>query len=146
MAERQVSIESLRVSAVVLTNPTLNRRMFLSNLDLIWIPINKVHRLLFYKTSFKENEFSVLVEMFKMSMSLLLLDFYPLGAQLDIKGEEQSGQPKVDCNDVGVEFIEASIDMDFQDMENNQHDMETMVTEYCISLLLHGAVNLFPLV
>ena len=46
------------------------------------------------------------------------MDFYPLGGQLDIKGEEQSGRSKVDCNDPRVEFIEALIDMDFQDMEN----------------------------
>ena len=41
------------------------------------------------------------------------MDFYPLGGRLDIKGEEQSGWPEVDCNDARVEFIEASIDMAF---------------------------------
>ena len=92
MEKRQVSIELLRFSAVVPAIPTLNHRMFLSNLDLIWIPINKVQRLLFYKTNCHENEFSALVEMLKMSLSLVLVDFYPLGGRLDIKGEEKSGR------------------------------------------------------
>ena len=118
MAERQVSIELLRVSVVVPAILNLNHRIFLSNLDLILIPINKVPRLLFYKTSYHENEFSALVEMLKTSLSLALVDFYPLGGRLDIKGEEQSGLPKVDCNDARVEFIEASIDMAFQDTKN----------------------------
>ena len=92
MAERTVSIELLRFSVVVPTIPTLNRRMFLSNLNFVWIPINKVQRLLFYKTSCQENEFFALVEILKMSLSLVLMDFYPLGGRLDIKGEEKSGR------------------------------------------------------
>ena len=103
---------------MVPTIPTLNRRMFLSDLDLIWIPINKVQMLLFYKTRCHENEFFALVEMLKTSLSLVLMDFYPLGTRLDIKGEEQYRQLEVDCNDATVKFIEASIDMAFQDMEN----------------------------
>ena len=118
MAEKQVSIELLRVSTVVPAIPTVKRRMFLSNLDLMWIPINKVQRLLFYKTSCPDNVFSALVDMLKRSLSLVLVDFYPLAGRLNIKGEEQSGRPEVECNDAGVEFIEASIDMAFQDMEN----------------------------
>lgn len=117
MAERQVSIKLLRVSAMVPAIPTVKHRMFLSNLDLLWIPCSQVHRLLFYKTS-SENEFSALVDMLKRSLSLVLVDFYPLAGRLDIKGKAQSVRPEVDYNDAGVEFIEASTDMAFQDMEN----------------------------
>jgi hypothetical protein len=117
MAAEQVSILLLRVSAVVPAIPTVKQRMFLSNLDLFWIPINPVQRILFYKTS-PENEFSTLVEMLKRSLSLVLVDFYPLAGRLDIKGGDQSDRPEVDCKDGGVEFIEASIDMAFQDMED----------------------------
>ena len=56
--------------------------------------------------------------MLKTSLSLVLVDFYPLEGRLDIKGEEQSSRSEFDCNDVGFELIEASIDMAFQDMEN----------------------------
>ena len=53
-----------------------------------------------------------------MNPSLVPVDFYPMWVRLDIKGEEKSSRPKVNYNDARVKFIEASIDMAFQDMEN----------------------------
>lgn len=141
MAERQVSIELLRVSAVVPASPSVKRRMFLSNLDLFWIPTNNVQRLLFYKTSFPENEFAKLVETLKRSLSLVLVDFYPLAGRLDIKEKEQSGRPEVECNDAGVEFIEASIDMAFQDMENEDFRYKSFFKKLTPTLDAHHSFN-----
>lgn len=114
MAEERVSVKLLRVSSVVPAIPTLKHRMFLSNLDLFFISF-KNQRVMFYKID-EEMEFSTIAEKLKRSLSLVLVDFYPFAGRLDIEGEE-SGRPEIECNDGGVEFVEASIAMAFGDLE-----------------------------
>ncbi|GLJ34164.1 hypothetical protein SUGI_0686820 [Cryptomeria japonica] len=89
--------------------------MFLSNLDLCWLPINNVQRLFFY-THPPLNEYSSLIQGMKKSLSSVLVHFYPLAGRLK-KGE--SGRTEIDCNDEGVEFREASINIPFKDLEKD---------------------------
>ena len=49
MAEEQVTTKMLTIFTVAPTIPTVKHSMFLSNLDLFWIPIINTHSLLFYK-------------------------------------------------------------------------------------------------
>ncbi|GLJ34176.1 hypothetical protein SUGI_0686980 [Cryptomeria japonica] len=89
--------------------------MFLSNLDLFWLPINNVQRLFFYTQS-PLNDYSSLIQGMKRSLSSVLVYFYPLAGRLK-KGE--SGRMEVDCNDEGAEFREASINIPFKDIEKD---------------------------
>uniref|UniRef100_A0A0C9RJ01 TSA: Wollemia nobilis Ref_Wollemi_Transcript_15217_1661 transcribed RNA sequence n=1 Tax=Wollemia nobilis TaxID=56998 RepID=A0A0C9RJ01_9CONI len=114
LPEARVSVS--KISTVVPAEPTATHRMFLSNLDLLWLPVNNVQRLRFYKISW-ENEFSSVVERLKESLSLVLVYFYPLAGRLD-KGE--SGREEINCNDGGVEFIEASINIPFDEVEKDK--------------------------
>lgn len=119
MAEEQVKIKMLTVSTVAPAIPTVKHNMFLSNLDLIWIPLINFHSLLFYKLN-PELEFSTVKEMLKRSLSLVLVDFYPIAGRLSTKGPGETGRPEIDCNDGGVEFVEASIDVAFEELQKDE--------------------------
>ncbi|GLJ43004.1 hypothetical protein SUGI_0892530 [Cryptomeria japonica] len=114
-AQAQVKVQLHRISYVAPAIPTERHPMFLPNIDLLWLPINNVQRILFYKIS-PENQYSSIVEGLKKSLSSVLVYFYPLAGRLD-KGE--SDRLEVDCNDAGVEFVEASIDMPFSFLERD---------------------------
>lgn len=118
MAEEQVKVKMLSVSSVAPAIPTAQHSMFLSNVDLIWIPVANVQTLLFYKLS-PDMEFTAVTDMLKRSLSLVLVDFYPVAGRLSTKGSPETGRPEIDCNDGGVEFVEASIDVDFADLEKD---------------------------
>lgn len=119
MEEEQIKIKVWRISAVAPAIPTVKHRIFLSNLDLFMLPINNVPRLLFYKSD-PQKEFSAIVELLKSSLSLVLVDFYPLAGRLiHMEGGEEPGRPEVDFDDWGVEFVEASIGIALQDLEND---------------------------
>nr|ABR17740.1 unknown [Picea sitchensis] len=119
MAEEHVKVKMLCTSTVVPAVPTVKRSMFLSNLDLIWIPIANSHSVLFYKTN-PEMEFTTVTDMLKRSLSSVLVDFYPVAGRLSTKASGETGRPEIDCNDGGVEFVEASIDMDIEDLEEDE--------------------------
>eukprot|EP00253_Pinus_taeda_P030859 PITA_30859 len=120
MAAEEAQLKVCRVSTVVPAIPTVRHRMFLSIFDLYSVASNNMRFLLFYKptASTTEKEFCVIVENLKRSLSLVLVDFYPFAGRLQLKGRE-SGRPEIDCNDGGVDFVEASTDMTFQDVETN---------------------------
>jgi hypothetical protein len=101
--------------------------MFLSNLDVRWITFNNMKLLLFYKTESRE-EFCKIVETLKRSLSSVLVDFYPFAGRLDIQRGE-SGRPEVDCNDEGVEFVEASTDISFEDVEKDEFQHKSFFKE-----------------
>lgn len=119
MAEKEIEIKISRVSTVAPAIPTARHRMFLSNLDLCFVPYNNTHKLLFYKISTPDAEISMIVELLKRSLSLVLVDFYPFAGRLEIE-EGESGRPEIECNDAGVRFIEASIDITFHDLERDE--------------------------
>lgn len=127
MAEVQENVRLLRVSSVVPAIPTLKHRMFLSSLDLFFIS-QKNQRVMFYKIDEQEMDFCTIAENLKRSLSLVLVDFYPFAGRLDIKAEE-SGRPEIDCNDGGVEFVEASIDMAFAELEKEEFRHKSLFKE-----------------
>jgi shikimate O-hydroxycinnamoyltransferase len=105
--------------------------MFLSNLDVRWITFNNMKLLLFYKTESRE-EFCKIVETLKRSLSSVLVDFYPFAGRLDIQRGE-SGRPEVDCNDEGVEFVEASTDISFEDVEKDEFQHKSFFRELALT-------------
>ncbi|GLJ33977.1 hypothetical protein SUGI_0683370 [Cryptomeria japonica] len=115
-AKEAEAVVNVKTSSMVKPAIMAHRQtMFLSNLDLGWLPINNVQRLFFYPQS-PFNEYSSLIEGLKKSLSSVLVYFYPLAGRLKM-GE--SGRLEVDCNDEGVEFREASINILFQDLEKD---------------------------
>lgn len=116
MAEDQKKVKLSGIWMVAPAIPTVKHHMFLSGFDIAALPTNNVRILLFYRT--REKEFAKIVEKLKRSLSLALVDFYPFAGRLNTNGGE-SGRPEIDCNDGGVELVEASIDMDFEDVETD---------------------------
>ncbi|XP_057816502.1 tabersonine-19-hydroxy-O-acetyltransferase-like [Cryptomeria japonica] len=113
----QITVKLLRVSTVAPAVQSCRQRMFLSNLDLFWLQTSKPQRLLFYRV-LPANEYSSIVDSLKKSLSSVLVHFYPFAGQLVIG--EISGRPEIDCNDGGVEFVEASMDIPFNDLEKEE--------------------------
>ncbi|GLJ34165.1 hypothetical protein SUGI_0686830 [Cryptomeria japonica] len=111
--EEEAVLKVRRTSVVRPAVQTAVQTMFLSNLDLFVLPINNVQRLFFYTQS-PLNDYSSLIQGMKKSLATVLVYFYPLAGRLK-KGE--SGRTEVDCNDEGVEFREASINIPFKDLE-----------------------------
>lgn len=121
MAEEElIKVKVATVSTVAPAIPTVKHRMFLSNIDLALRSVKNMEMILFYETPALTTvtEFSGIVEKLKRSLSLVLVDFYPLAGRFDMR-EGESGRPELDCNDAGVEFVEASTDMAFQDAEKD---------------------------
>eukprot|EP01018_Ginkgo_biloba_P014985 Gb_01766 [translate_table: standard] len=112
MGEAQVKL--WRVSTVAPAIPTAKHRMYLSNLDLFWLHVDNVQTLLFYTTP--TDVLPTVVERLKSSLSSALVHFYPLAGRL-ATGSDEHNRSEIDCNDAGVHFIEASIDIPFQDLE-----------------------------
>uniref|UniRef100_A0A0D6QVS0 Uncharacterized protein n=2 Tax=Araucaria cunninghamii TaxID=56994 RepID=A0A0D6QVS0_ARACU len=113
--EAQPQLKVSKISAVAPAIPTSRQRIFLSILDFWFLPFRNVQRLFFYRIS-AEDEYSLVVDRLRESLSSVLVYFYPLAGRID-NGE--SGRPAIDCNDDGVEFVEASIDMPFQLLERD---------------------------
>eukprot|EP01018_Ginkgo_biloba_P015115 Gb_25340 [translate_table: standard] len=107
-----MEVKVSRVSSVKPPRPTANCRMFLSCLDLVWRNVC-FERLLFYRIS--PHNLPIIVTRLKSSLSSALVHFYPLAGRL-VTGEKGK-RPEIECNDGGVHFIEASIDIPFQDLE-----------------------------
>ena len=47
------------------------------------------------------------------------MDFYPIAGRLSTKESGETGRLEIDCNDGGVEFVEASIDVAFENLEKD---------------------------
>eukprot|EP01018_Ginkgo_biloba_P015113 Gb_29067 [translate_table: standard] len=107
-----MEVKVLKVSSVKPARPTANYRMFLSSLDILWRNVS-IERIFFYRTS--AQDLPNIVERLKSSLSSALVHFYPLAGRL-VSGENDK-RPEIECNDAGVQFIEASIDIPFQDLE-----------------------------
>lgn len=125
MAEELIKVKVATVSTVSPAIPTVKHRMFLSNIDLALRSVKNMEMILFYETAL---EFSTIVETLKRSLSLVLVDFYPFAGRFDMN-EGESGRPELDCNDSGVEFVEASIDMAFQDAEKDDFQHKNFFKE-----------------
>ncbi|GLJ43862.1 hypothetical protein SUGI_0914240 [Cryptomeria japonica] len=112
-AEAVVTVK--RVCMVEPAVPTLRQSMFLSSLDLLFLPFHNIQRLLFYRLT-HANDYSSVIENLKNGLSLVLVHFYPLAGQMKIS---ESGRPEVECNNRGVEFKEVSINVPFHDLEKD---------------------------
>lgn len=101
----------LESSSILPAKPTNRHPLYLSSLDLFWRDIHYNLRLLFYRIP--SDEYAHFVAKLKESLSAVLVQFFPLAGRL-AKGED--GRFVIDCNDAGVEFVQATIDASFEDL------------------------------
>eukprot|EP01018_Ginkgo_biloba_P000769 Gb_40790 [translate_table: standard] len=110
-----MGVKCVSVSHVKPAIPTHKHRMFLSAFDLKYIPFkSNIRTILLYKNSIDDDAYGSMVEKLKRSLSLALVHFYPLAGRL-VLGEEN--RHEIECNDAGVEFIEASANVCYRDLE-----------------------------
>ncbi|MCO5580553.1 hypothetical protein L7F22_034421 [Adiantum nelumboides] len=117
-------IHIVETSLVKPVTPTKHHALALNGLDLYWSEFGYARTVHFYKT---QPRHKAIVQSLKNSLSLLLVHFYPVAGRLvphtTISSDDKvdSDDPPLvvlDCNDAGVEFIEACcLDLDFGQLQ-----------------------------
>ncbi|KAI5056351.1 hypothetical protein GOP47_0028169 [Adiantum capillus-veneris] len=97
------------------SSPTPPQHMFLAAPDFIWRWFHYNQRILFFKLD-KQSSSDLFVSRLKSSLSLALLEFFPWAGRCF---EQENGRLALDCNDAGVPFIEAYVDVPFPTLEND---------------------------
>ncbi|KAI5056937.1 hypothetical protein GOP47_0028755 [Adiantum capillus-veneris] len=113
--------------------------LFLSCLDIFWQDIHYNRRLLFYPPHPRVLPFrngddvlpaSYLMQQLKSSLSLCLVHYFPWCGRL-AKGANPPHRLCIDCNDAGVEFVEASIDMPLSLLAEDGFQMKRFFDQLC---------------
>lgn len=120
--------------AIIPVRPSPRQRSKLSIFDLQLLYCHYIQRGLIY-SSMPKHDFGSTVELLRRSLSEVLVFFYPLAGRLTTLAD---GVIYVDCNDAGVEFIEASAD-DLSVAEIITTDVPPVVKQL---FALNGALNL----
>ncbi|KAK9051217.1 hypothetical protein SSX86_027843 [Deinandra increscens subsp. villosa] len=85
-----------------------------TNFDLLVPPINAGSTLFYKKPSHEGFSFSVIVETLKASLSRALSLFPPMGGE--IAWNEVAGENQIHCNNQGVDFVEAVVDVELKEL------------------------------
>eukprot|EP01018_Ginkgo_biloba_P000762 Gb_31625 [translate_table: standard] len=113
-------MECVRVSCIKPEVSTQKHRMFLSTIDLKHLPATYMKVLLMYNTAnVHDDEFQSMVERLKESLSSALVHFYPLAGRL--VWCEDDMRYAIECNDEGIEFIEARTDVSLSRMQDDDN-------------------------
>ncbi|MCO5578913.1 hypothetical protein L7F22_032762 [Adiantum nelumboides] len=105
------TLSMLSTSIVKPSSPTPPQHMFLSALDSFWRWFRYNQRILFFKSENRSPDF--VISHLKASLASVLVEFFPWAG----RAFEQEGRLALDCNDAGVPFIEAYIDIPFSSLE-----------------------------
>ncbi|KAI5062219.1 hypothetical protein GOP47_0022758 [Adiantum capillus-veneris] len=108
------TITILSTSIVRPSSPTPPQHMFLPAPDFCWRWLHYNQRILFFKLD-KQSADSFISHL-KSSLSLAVVEFFPWAGRCF---EQENGRLALDCNDAGVPFIEAYVDVPFPSLENN---------------------------
>lgn len=112
----ELKVMLLEVSTIVPATPTTPHFLQVSTLDLMQkrncMPY--LQRVAFYGQG---GFLSDAIAQLKRSLSLVLVDFYPVAGRLVVNSE---GRPEIHCNDAGVEFCEAASDALLGDIDYTQ--------------------------
>ncbi|KAI5066033.1 hypothetical protein GOP47_0019295 [Adiantum capillus-veneris] len=117
-------IHIVETSLVKPATPTKRHTLALNGLDLYWSEFGYARTVHFYRTQPGHHDFKAIVQSLRNSLSMLLVHFYPVAGRLVPHTSDDnvdSGDPPLivlDCNDTGVEFIEACcLDVDFGQLQ-----------------------------
>ncbi|MCO5612649.1 hypothetical protein L7F22_068752 [Adiantum nelumboides] len=121
-------IHIVETSLVKPVTPTKRHALALNALDLYWSEFGYARTVHFYRIQPGHHDFKAIVQSLKNSLSLLLVHFYPVAGRLvphtainsddNVHSDHDSSLIVLDCNDSGVEFIEACcLDVDFGQLQ-----------------------------
>ncbi|MCO5614471.1 hypothetical protein L7F22_068754 [Adiantum nelumboides] len=121
-------IHIVETSLVKPVTPTKRHASASNALDLYWSEFGYARTVHFYRIQPGHHDFKAIVQSLKNSLSLLLVHFYPVAGRLvphtainsddNIYSDHDSSLIVLDCNDSGVEFIEACcLDVDFGQLQ-----------------------------
>ncbi|MCO5556718.1 hypothetical protein L7F22_010269 [Adiantum nelumboides] len=126
----------IRVSSrQTLLPSTLTPRQTLPSLDLVWREIHYNRRLLFYERPSAsppgaDASPSSFIQHLKRSLSLCLVHYFPWCGRL-AQATDPPHRFFIDCNDAGVEFVEASIDVPFSLLTQDGFQMKPFFEQLC---------------
>ncbi|KAI5068511.1 hypothetical protein GOP47_0016856 [Adiantum capillus-veneris] len=126
--EQQVSVRGRAIVVPATPTPPHKRHLFLSCFDVIWAKHHYNQRLLFYEgNAFSSSTIADL----KSSLALCLVHYYPWCGRL-VNGQKWPlVRPFIDCNDAGVEFVEASVDLPMSELSSCGFQMQPFFEDLC---------------
>eukprot|EP00250_Pteridium_aquilinum_P008589 c18058_g1_i2 orf=559-1932(-) len=111
MGEPVVTVE--RVRRVTPLTRTDVSNMFLTTCDLVCRTYPYINRAFFYDVGGQQDgrsHYEAIVNMLEQGLAKTLVHFYPLAGRLS---HNEDGRLQIECNDEGVELLEASISPEF---------------------------------
>lgn len=115
-------ITVLKKSCVCPVQPSDQKYCDLTTFDLPYVTFHYNQKILLYPSP--SQGFASMVESLKKGLSEALVHFYPLAGRLCL---DEEGILKVDCNDAGVDFIEASSDAVLDDLKDSDSSADLML-------------------
>lgn len=113
--------------------PLTEHRLVMSNLDLL-MPAFDIGVFFCYDDGGKNNE--MMTGIVKKGLSQVLVSFYSLAGEVVLNHE---GEPEILCNNRGVDFIQASADMELQHLDPNKVDV-SVYTSF-VPVKKHGVLS-----
>ncbi|KAL8148641.1 coniferyl alcohol acyltransferase-like [Apium graveolens] len=111
--EGGVAVLVKRTELVAAVLPVAESRLALSNLDLLLPPLD-VGIFFCYDKGSKDVNHEMRISMLKKGLCQALVPFFPLAGEVVINNE---GEPVLLCNNRGVDFVQASADIDLHDLD-----------------------------
>ncbi|KAI5060845.1 hypothetical protein GOP47_0023350 [Adiantum capillus-veneris] len=99
--------------------------MYLSSLDIFFAKVQYNLRVLFYE-QIKPADISEFVGSLKASLAEALVHFYPLAGRLL---DDDRGRLVLDCNDAGVDFVEAETAASFRELQDAHFDFTPLFSQ-----------------
>ncbi|KAI5057543.1 hypothetical protein GOP47_0027558 [Adiantum capillus-veneris] len=109
-------VHLLHDSLVTPLNPTTRHRMYLSLIDQGFRKAPPSRTILFYRTNNIDPSFAF--DALRHAIASTLVLYYPLAGRL-LKEEDEDGCLAIDCNDQGVQLIQARCHLPFAEFERN---------------------------
>eukprot|EP00250_Pteridium_aquilinum_P012058 c20484_g1_i1 orf=137-1627(-) len=133
-----VMVSVVSRETVLPAKPTERHNYFLSCFDIFWKVNHYNQRLIFYESaegseSGQEGSATdgrAAMEKLKSSLALCLVHYYPWCGRLAIDGEPDH-RLVIDCNDAGVEFVEAYIDLPISLLSQQGFQMKPFFEKLC---------------
>lgn len=107
------SVSVQRTSSILPATPTDRHSMFLTSCDLVCPSYPYINRVFFYDC---KDDSNAVVASLQDSLKRTLTHFYPLAGRFTF---DEEGRLEVNCNDAGVDFVEAPTNVRFSDLQSD---------------------------
>ena len=123
-----------RTEVVASKQPWHDHWLPFTNLDLL-VPPFDVGSFFCYKKPHEPVDVTTMVDALKTSLSQALVLFYPLAGEIV---HNSAGEPEIHCNNKGVDFIEATADVELREL--NFHNPDESIEGKLMPKRLHGVL------